>query len=178
MAAVTQVVVGRGKLTVKDLGNPSMVKAQADDNFAPYVLGVIFGRCTNVKEKAIVQPSGEVTVVPQLIGLFEGRRAVPLDNKDGTETVAIRASVLYLPSGIAEMVSEALMGAEQGMCDFAFQVSSIKASNPAGYTYQVINLHSPAGSDPLDDLRELAKTQLLSIAAPKHGLVKSNKEAA
>lgn len=155
-----QVRLTKSKLVVKDLGNPSMVKAQEEGNNAPYVLGVIIGRVTGLRKKPVTNAlSGEVTEFDALSGMFEGRRAIALDNKDGTETVAIRSGTCYLPTGIHDMVVETFRSVPEGektQLDFAYRICTVKASNPAGYTYACESLYEPATSDPLEHLRSLA----------------------
>jgi hypothetical protein len=162
--AKTQIRVTKGKLVVKDLGNPSSVKNKPDGDNSPHLLGYLFGRVTDVKQKIVPrvdQRTGEVSTdtFMALTGMFEGRRAEPLDNKDETETVAVRSGTCYLPTGINEMVIEAFKSCgdgEKAQIDFAYKVMTIKAANPVGYSYQFESLHEPAAADdPLESLRQL-----------------------
>ena len=159
----TQVTLTKSKLVPKDLGNPREAAAKPDGDNTPVLLGTLFGRASSVKQKRFQQKNpatGEVVevVTDAIVGQFAGRRAKPLDNGDGTETVEIRSGVLYLPTGIAEMITVPLTAEDApSMIEFAVKVSTRKANNPAGYEYVIEELYQPQGAkDPLDELRKLA----------------------
>jgi len=163
-----QVTLTKSKLAPKDLGNPREVTSRPDGDMTPHLLGVIFGRATRTKTKTFTQSAtGEVVTVDAILGMFEGRRAVALPNDDMSETVAIRSGVLYLPSGIADMIVEPLRADDETVIEFALKISTRKASNPAGYEYVVQELYQPQGvADPLQELRELSVADLSRKALP------------
>lgn len=79
-----------------------------------------------------------------------------------------RSGKLFLPSGIHETVSqkvpsrtEAEDPAKRVKVDFAFQVSAVKANNPAGYSYEANPLITPTESeDPMARFKKLCIRQL------------------
>lgn len=156
----TQVVYTKSKLVPKDLGNPKTAAALPDGNNSIVTLGTIFGRATGTKAKTFTdRATGEQVTADAIVGTFVGRRAVPLENGDGTETVEIRSGFLYLPNGIAELLTVPLsMTDRPEMIEFAIRIGTRKASNPAGYEYVVSELHKPQGAaDPLQHLRLLVE---------------------
>jgi hypothetical protein len=53
------------------------------------------------------------------------------------------------------MVEDAVKKAPEGsQIAFAFEVRSIKANNPIGYSYKVLALQSPEAADELKELRD------------------------
>lgn len=167
--ARTQIRVTKGKLVPSDLGNPSLVKVKPEGDSSPHVVGIVIGRITKVESWTSTNKlTGEVQAVPKLLGSFEGRRATPIDNGNGTETFAIRSGVCYLPSGIVDQLAEAfklLSGDDKPFVDFALQLMTVKANNPAGYSWQAIELYRPAATDPLGEVMSALERPQLEVSS-------------
>jgi hypothetical protein len=81
------------------------------------------------------------------VGSFEA-----INMQDGE---VYRSGKLFLPKGISELVETAVNKNPNESIEFAFEVRSIKATNPAGYSYKVLALKSPEKTDELAALRKL-----------------------
>lgn len=123
------------KISVKTIGcNPSAAKSEGKDVQLAKVYGVARGTINKVDQR------GDPVV--GLTGEFE---AVNL----GTGEV-FRSGVLYLPSGIHEMVANSV---KEGDTEFALGIVASPASNPIGYSYKAVPLLEPAANDPMAALR-------------------------
>lgn len=143
------------KLSIATLGCvPAAVKQEQTGKLA---IARIFGKMTRIGvQEDITQ--GKTWKFMQ--GTFEG-----INMQDGT---VLRSSRLYLPDGIAQVVEEAYnralakdseaAGKElkdiKGEISFAFEIRSIKANNPAGYSYEAVALRSPQEEDELAEMRK------------------------
>lgn len=107
----------------------------------------MYGRATGLK---YVDNKSTGTIDTKFTGTFE---AVNLQNGN-----LFRSGVLYLPKGVSEMLESAVNSANKddaaGSVDFAFEIRSVKASNPIGYSYEAVPLIKPAEADELEQLRE------------------------
>jgi hypothetical protein len=68
-----------------------------------------------------------------------------------------QSGLLYLPSGIHDQLLDAakkLMD-ESDSVDFALEISAVRSSNAAGYSYEAKPLIKPTGVDPLDSIRKM-----------------------
>src|ERR1017187_42639 len=67
-----------------------------------------------------------------------------------------RSGVCYLPPGVHDMVVSAVKSLEDESqsVTFALEISTVRDSCPAGYTYQSRNLIPVIASDPLTELRK------------------------
>lgn len=154
------------KMAVKTLECKPANRAE-DGN--PLALCRIFGIATDVK-------SGENkdgTMYEALLGNFQG---VNLENKK-----VFRSAKLFLPSGIHESVTGAVK--EQSKRDdfqgvrFALEISSVKASNPIGYSYQAKNLIPATAIDPLGEMNKAIEAHLArQLEAPKTEMAKGSKK--
>lgn len=80
-----------------------------------------------------------------LRGRFEAVNA-----EDGEKT---RSGVLYLPGGIHETYQAAVENLEEGeSIRFAIELRAVRAANPAGYSYEAVDLLPVKEVDPLDDI--------------------------
>lgn len=147
-----------GKLTIKATGaNPKLIAA-VPEGINTLTLCRIFGMADGVKQKE--DPISGKTYFP-LVGRFEGR------TPDGKVT---RSGVLYLPSGIHETYEGAVRKLEEGeTLNFAIEIRAVKSSNPAGYSYEAIDLMPPSESDPMAKFAESVekKVPLLTDGVPE-----------
>lgn len=119
-------------------------------------IAVIFGMASGIKE-VVDKVRGDV--YHALTGQFEAQN---LDTGD-----VFQSGQLYLPTGIHETVEASVrkLESENDYVTFALQIRSVKATNPAGYSYQAVNLMPAKAVDPLGAMRgELGTT---SQKAPK-----------
>lgn len=142
-------VLVKAKIVAKDVGNPKLI-ATLPDNENKLVLGAIIGIARDFKSKVDQRDLKEYWF---FTGDFE---AVPAEaGKDVT-----RSGVLYLPTGIQELISNALYDAQgERLTDavqFAFEVSVVKATNAQGYSWAFEPKMQAAPNDPLAELRALA----------------------
>lgn len=129
------------KISVATLGCvAARAKAEKKRVHLCRIMGIITG--TKFKTDQAGEP------ITAVIGTFEGQNIE-------TGNVA-QSSVLYLPSGIQEVLesaSDARKDTSAGL-PFAVDVFSLPSSNKAGYTYDAEFIQKPAGAvDPLEALR-------------------------
>lgn len=130
-----------GKLTIKATGaNPKKVHALPEGQNS-LTLCRIFGMADGIKQKE--DPNSGKVFFP-LVGRFVGI------TPDGNET---RSGLLYLPTGIHETYEAAVRELnekdEGGVIKFAIEIRAVKASNPAGYSYEAVDLMPVRSADPL-----------------------------
>lgn len=151
------------KMSIATIGaNPSAVKTEEFQKSGATSLPIvrIYGIATGLIFKADPKTGDIQTAVS---GNFE---AVNLANGE-----TYRAGVLWLPSGIQELLINAV---DTGAVDkndkpvyndvkFGFQINAMPAKNPIGYSYSAEQLIDASQSDPLADLR----AELPALPAPK-----------
>lgn len=152
------------KLSIKTMGaKPDMVKL-ADDADARYPLVRVIGVARGIKSAT----GNNGDPVFGLTGQFQGTNL-----KTGEKSVS---GVLYLPGGILELIMdpvEAILNgddrvAKQAGVKFAMDIFSVKASNPAGYSFSANNLIDTAQVNPLAEI-EGAVGSMKAPAFPKLG---------
>jgi hypothetical protein len=136
------------KLSMKNAGlSPRMVHSKEEGE--PLTLCRIYGLAEGTKQ---VDDTVHGRTFMALVGRFQA--VAP----NGTVT---RSGVLYLPSGIHDNYTSAMKDVPEGeSLRFAIEIRAVKAENPAGYSYEVIDLLPPAEADPLNDIRKLAMSRL------------------
>jgi len=156
----------RSKLVLKDLGEPAMVKAQPE-NVMQYALGTLVGIATGFIERT--DPK-EGTIFEGLSGTF---RSIPSDEtKDELES-----GVLFIPDAFHNLVAATLRDLlktdPNAQVKFAFEISSIRAKNPAGYSWNFKPMIESESENPLDAfIGSVGKLQIkdgrkvLALAAP------------
>lgn len=158
------------KLAIKNIGNPKAV-TMLPEGTNQLLLGTIAGVATGVKKTKM--PDG-VTVLMGLSGTFEGTPADP-------KADVISSGVCYLPDAfqgpIIDLLSDVVNAdgevAKEGAhsAAFAYEVYSIKATNPQGYSYMLKSAIEASEADPLAELRGKlaalkANSALAQIEAP------------
>ena len=142
----------KNKLVLKDLGNPAKVKDLQGDK-AKHVLGTIIGIASGVRRRA--NKTDPTKMDEGLLGNFEG---VPNDKDADT----VSSGVCYLPEGMFQMIASKLEGENAAdSVQFAIEVATVKANNPAGYTWAMTPKIDTAEADPLAALRERAGLKAL-----------------
>lgn len=136
----------RTKITLKDIGEPAKVKTLPAGQ-ERYVLGVLLGIATDFVER---QSPDKSETFEGLAGQF---RVVPAE---GSDTEPLESGVLFIPAAFHNMVAESLKAAKAtdpaATLNFAFEVASIRANNPAGYSWEMLPLIENAAENPLDKL--------------------------
>ena len=156
-----------GKLSIKALGcDPRLPR-----DVSAQVLCRIYGKAQGLKHGED-KVRGDVWTALQ--GTFEG-----VNIQDGSPKYGqtLQSGKLFLPAGIQDVIEGAVReienssNAETASVVFALEISSVKAENPIGYSYQAKNLVArPAAKDELSELRtaiEAKVGKVKAIAAPK-----------
>lgn len=139
----------RTKLALKDLGDPAMVKTIPEkDRGKGYFMGTIVGIATGIVERKN-EKTGEI--MEGLAGTF---RHIPADKaRDELES-----GILWIPDAFHNMVAQALKKSQaadpNSELKFAFEVKSIAAQNPAGYSWEFLPVGQPNDKNPLDEFLE------------------------
>lgn len=147
------------KLTIKSIGcKPDMVKTLPDSE-KKFPLCRIYGKVSDVRTKEDTKNAG--SWFTYFAGTFEA-----INLQDGE---IYRSGVLYLPKGISEMMEGSFKNIQaqdkNASVHFAFEVSSVKATNPIGYSYEARALVKPEKEDELAALRgEMLKLPALGEA--------------
>lgn len=139
----------RTKLTLKDLGDPGRVKtmdaAQLKEAGNKYVCGILIGIAAKFINRRD-DKTGET-----FEGLGGEFRMVPADGGEQLES-----GILFIPDAFHNMVAAAVRKAQDkdpnAKVKFAFQVASIPAKNPAGYSWDFKPVGDADGENPLDAL--------------------------
>lgn len=140
------------KLTIKGMGcKPDLVKT-IEERSLP--LCRIYGTISSLFYKEDKQNGAIHTAFK---GQFEG-----INLQDGE---VFRSGVMYLPNGIKEVVESVVLSTQKedakAEVKFAFEISSVKATNPIGYSYEARALVKPEREDALAALRQ----QMLALPA-------------
>lgn len=161
------------KLAPKNIGDPKPAGSlKADGDFI--VLGTLMGIVTGV---TVSKSPDQLKTYVGLKGAFE---AVPTD----AERPILHAGKCFMHESFMVPIIDQLgfdsetgkrREAEEGQSfasqvQFKAEVRAIKASNPIGYTWGLVNLMPPSAADPLAALRALPTPKhdaTKQIAAPK-----------
>lgn len=135
------------KLSVKTMGcNAAAVKGMPEGQKAE--LCRIYGMVMDVEQKEDKFKEG--AFVTKFQGTFEG---INLETGE-----IFRSGVLYLPAGISETMEAAFkqiqLQDKTAQVQFAFEIRSVKAGNPIGYSYEAQAIRRPSKDDPLAELRQ------------------------
>lgn len=135
----------RTKLTLADIGEPAAVKTlpAGQDKF---MLGTLVGIASGFTERTSPDKSQKFE---GLAGMF---RIIPSDtNRDELES-----GILFVPDAFHNLIAEKLRAAQgsdpKAEIRFAFEISSIRANNPAGYSWDFMPVIENEGENPLDQL--------------------------
>lgn len=138
------------KISVKTVGaDPALAKLSD----SPVHLMRVIGMATGIKDKEDAR--GEA--ITAILGDFEGTN--PASGE------VYRSGVLYLPSGIHEMIVGAL-GTPGAKVEFGLDIFSVKATNRIGYSYTCKQIFKSEGRDSLADLREKVGEKVKALAPP------------
>lgn len=136
----------RTKIVTKDLGDPSIIKTM-DENTKRHLLGTIVGIVSGFVERA--NPKDPNDKFEGLSGQF---RSIPSDDKRDE----LESGVCFLPDAFHTMVAapfKAMLEKDKNaQLRFAFEIYSIRANNPAGYSWEFKPMIEAAGTNPLDEL--------------------------
>lgn len=160
----------RTKLALKDLGDPTMVKTLPEGQrvkpgyFMGTIIGIASGFVNRKNEK-----TGEA-----MEGLGGSFRFIPsVEDRDELES-----GILWIPDAFHNMVADKLRNAlkadENSKVNFAFEVTSIGAQNPAGYSWQFQPKFDQV-DNPLDEL--MAAVGEVKVIAGKRVLAIEDKSA-
>jgi hypothetical protein len=143
------------KLTIKSAGaNPKKIHA-VPDGVEFLSLCTIVGIADGIKQ---VEDPNQGKVFFPLTGRFQATNSA---NGDIT-----RSGILYLPTGIHETYEAAVRKLEEGdSIRFALELRAVKATNPAGYSYEAVDLLPMAEVDPLQEItKTLAASKQTAVA--------------
>lgn len=114
----------KAKIVIKDMGNPK--KASALEAGQRHYLGRMSGFASSTVQK--VGNNGDP--VTGMKGQFKAVRA--------EDRAVIQSGVAYLPTGIQELITEAIPDGD-GRVQFVLDIYSQPASNPIGYEYVAVS---------------------------------------
>lgn len=133
-----------GKITMASIGcKPALVNMLKEGEGNELALARIYGTLDEVRYQ---DDKDKGQIYTYFVGSFE---AVNMQDGD-----VYKSGKLFLPKGISELVEGECKKNPNTAIQFAFEVRSIKANNPAKYSYKVLPLVSPEKSDALAQLRE------------------------
>jgi hypothetical protein len=139
------------KITMASIGcNPSAVKTLPDAELqnGELPLARIYGKLSDVKYQ---DDKAKGQIYTYFTGSFE---AINMQTGE-----VLKSGKLFLPKGISELVEDSTKKARavdpNASIAFAFEVRSIKATNPIGYSYKVLSLKAPEAEDELKAIRDL-----------------------
>lgn len=144
----------RGKITLGDLGNPGMVKTMDAAAKAltkgRYFVGTIYGQVTDFVQRKNLKTE---EMMEGLRGTFVGVPSV-------TDMDELESGVLFIPDAfhniIAGQFREAQKADASAALEFAMEVYSIDAKNPAGYSWEMLPAVPFKGVHPLDNIMKAA----------------------
>lgn len=139
------------KMSVATMGCAGKKLLGQADSVNTLVLARIYGVANAIKAKENKQ-TGEVHIA--IIGTFEG---IAVETGE-----VFRSAVLYLPSGIHEMLEAPLRDGATAI-EFGFDIAAVRANNAAGYSYAAKPIVKPQDNDALSGLR----SSLPALPAPK-----------
>lgn len=132
------------KITVASIGcKPGEVNAKENEGITELPLARLYGTLDAAKPQVDVA-SGRTDIV--FVGNFE---AINMQTGE-----VFKSGKMYLPKGLSELVEGEVNKNPGTAIAFAFELRSIKANNPAKYSYKALPLVSPEKSDALSALRE------------------------
>lgn len=142
------------KITIKGIGcKPQAVTAMADG--AVHTMCRIYGVLNKVQEKESMVNPGSMEVA--LLGEFE---AVNLETGE-----VFRSGKLYLPGSLSDILRSNLDKYKDeektATVQFAFEIATVHASNPIGYSYQTRAISGARKVDALAAIRQ----QILALPA-------------
>jgi hypothetical protein len=140
----------RSKITLKDMGNPSMIKGMSAEQLAPtkgrLVLGYLLGKASSFVERT--QPN----TAEKFEGLSGAFALMPAD----PEAEELESGVLFIPDAFHNLIAVKLRELQKtdpaAECEFVFEVAAIKAGNPQGYSWDFKPAKEFAGAHPLENL--------------------------
>jgi hypothetical protein len=133
------------KITLKNLGEPSLIKLQPE-TVREMMLGTLYGMAEGFVERAAPDGSGQ-----KFEGLKGAFRAIPADpNKEPEES-----AILFIPdafyNGVADLLRSQQKTDPSARLNFIFEVYVIRANNPQGYSWKFVPAKQYTKS-PLDEL--------------------------
>lgn len=153
-----------GKLTVKGMG--CVAAKVASEESGKLALARLYGKVSGLKYQPDTKSEGAFHTA--FSGNFEG---INLETGE-----VYRSGLLYLPKGISEIMESSFKKLLADVGDtasitFGFEIRSVKASNPIGYSYEAQALKSPEVEDELAQLR--GQMQALPASGVKVGTAKT-----
>lgn len=153
----------RTKLTLKDLGQPSRVgqmsPAELTASKGRYVMGYLVGKASGFIERSD----------PKTDEKFEGLAGTFMSIPSDVGTDELESGVLFIPDAFHNLIAAKLREAKKddinAEVEFAFEISSIVAKNPAGYSWDFRPAIPFEGKHALDDT--LGKIKGLPNYVPK-----------
>lgn len=147
----------KAKIVIKDMGNPK--KASALEAGQRHYLGRLMGFASSTVQK--VGNNGDP--VTGMKGQFKAIRA--------EDHAVLQSGVAYLPSGIQELITEAIPDGD-GRVQFVLDIYSQPATNPIGYEYIAVSAAAVKTEDAFAALEAEAKP-LPALPAPAKDAAKT-----
>jgi hypothetical protein len=160
----------KGKITLGDIGAPALVKTLAPEQKpgGRYFVGRLYGNAVDFVERTNPKGNPE-TGQPDF---FEGLRGnfIVVPSAPGMEE--LESGVLFIPDAFHNIIAAKLREAKKqdasASLDFAMNVYSIEAKNPAGYSWMMEPALPFVGKHPLADLMtRVSEEDRKRLAAPQ-----------
>lgn len=151
----------RTKLVLKDLGDPASIAGEPVE-VKSYVLGRLIGIARGIVTRTD-DKNGQVYE-----GLKGEFRSIPSEREIAKGREPLESGICYIPDAFHNMVAAALAKAQENdrnaEINFAFEVIAVRASNPAGRSWEFRPLLPVKAENRLDALMgEVQK----ALPAPK-----------
>lgn len=145
----------RGKLTLADIGAPALILAQPPDQ-PTFFLGTLIGIASGFLERS---SADKTETFEGLTGQFRSVPANPVLDE-------LESGILWIPTAFHNLIADKLRDAKTkdpaATISFAFEVTTVRAKNPAGYSWDLRPLMDDVASNPLD--RFIAEAKLLEAS--------------
>lgn len=158
----------RTKITPADLGAPALVKTLPVGQDT-YFLGTLVGIVSGFVERSGLKDDQK----------FEGLRGMFRSIPSTPDRDELESGVLFIPDAFHNMIAAKLRAAQvkdpNAVLEFAFEVCSVRANNPAGYSWDYRPMQEDDGKNPIDELIKRAK--LLEAPRTLKAIEDRNKKA-
>jgi hypothetical protein len=160
-------IAQRTKIVPKDLGDPSIIKLQPEET-KRYMLGTIIGIVTGFVFRADLKDADR-----KMEGLSGSFRSIPADEKRDE----LESGILWLPDAFHNIIAATFRKMSEddknAQLRFAYEIYSIRASNPIGYSWEFKPKIEATGGNPLNELlsdlgeiKSVNGKRVLALAGP------------
>jgi hypothetical protein len=166
-ALVNRARIQKGKLTLSDFGPGALVKTVTPDKKPNgfFYMGTIIGRVVDVLARANPKAGSE-----NQPDTFEGLKGNFLFQPSNTEMDEMESGVLFIPDAFHNLLSDQLRVEQKkdasATIEFAMDVFTVEAKNPAGYSWVMKPAFPPEGKHPLENIAAKVAAARKALPAP------------